>query len=116
MRRILYKKLTSLKNRRKAISVSEWAEDVECKTHVRKNFVYILAEDTSLEEPLSQPDIYIKKSYDSKLKEEKFSFRVKGFFYINQGRHPIKVIFCHSLGIHIQWKSKILSPKSVTLT
>ena len=116
MRKILYKKMTSFKNRRKTISVSEWAEDAECKTHVRKNFLYVLESDPTAEEEIRQPEVYIKKSVNSQAKEEKFSFRVKGFFFLNQDRYLIKVNFHHSLYILIQWKTKIVSSKSVTLT
>lgn len=108
--------MTSLLNRSKAISVSESSEDKECKTYVRKNFVYIVSPEVQPEEDISQPDIFIKKSYDTKTKEERFSFRVKGSFYITRERSIYKVSFCHSLNINIAWKAKIFSPKSVTLT
>ena len=117
MRKILYKKMTSLLNRSKAISVSESSEDKECKTYVRKNFVYIVSPDAHPEmEEINPPDIYIKKSYDTKTKEERFSFRVKGCFFITREQAFFKVCFCHSLNINITWKAKIFSPKSVTLT
>ena len=117
MRRILYKKMTSLLNRSKAVSVSETSEDKECKTYVRKNFVYIVTPDVEPQgEEISPPDIYIKKSFDSKTKEERFSFRVKGSFFITRERAIYKVSFCHSLSINISWKLKVFSPKSVTLT
>ena len=108
--------MTSMLNRSKAISVSESSEDKECKTYVRKNFVYIVSPDVEPQEELSQPDIFIKKSYDTKTKEEKFSFRVKGSFFITRDRAIYKVSFCHSLNINIAWKTKVFSPKSVTLT
>ena len=108
--------MTSLLNRSKAISVSESSEDKECKTYVRKNFVYIVSPDVDAQEEIAQPDIFIKKSYDSKTKEERFSFRVKGSFFITRERAFYKVSFCHSLNINITWKVKIFSPKSVTLT
>ena len=109
--------MTSLLNRSKAISVSETSEDKECKTYVRKNFVYIVSPDVEpQEQTINPPDIYIKKSYDSKTKQERFSFRVKGSFYITRERAFYKVSFCHSLTINITWKLKVFSPKSVTLT
>ena len=116
MRKILYKKMTSMLNRSKAISVSESSEDKECKTYVRKNFVYIVSPDVDPQQEVAAPDIFIKKSYDTKTKEEKFSFRVKGSFYITRERSFYKVNFCHSLQINIAWKTKVFSPKSVTLT
>jgi hypothetical protein len=117
MRRILYKKMTSLHNRSKAISVAETSEDKECKTFVKKSFVYVVTPGAALTgvDP-TPPDIHIRKSYDTRTKEEKFSFRVKGIFYINREQMFFRVDFSHSLNIHITWKPKVLSPKSVTLT
>ncbi len=116
MRRILYKKMTSLQNRSKAISVAETSEDKECKTYVKKSFVYMVTPELKIDATQSPPDIYIKKSYDTRTKEERFSFKVKGLFYINRDQMYFRVDFSHSLNIHITWKPKVLSPKSVTLT
>ena len=108
--------MTSLQNRSKAISVAESSEDKECKTYVKKSFVYMVTPEVKTDGNQSAPDIYIKKSYDTRTKEEKFSFRVKGLFYINRDQMNFRVDFSHSLNIHITWKPKVLSPKSVTLT
>ena len=117
MRKILYKKRQSLKNRRKIICISELADDKECTTHVRKSFVYIVTRVESTTAVLQQPQIFIKKGLDTRLQQEKFSFRVKGAFYMTRDRHVFRVDFCHLLRIDIAWKSKIFSPKkSVTLT
>jgi len=117
MREIAYRKKQSLKNRRKVISITENSEDNECKTMVRKSFVYILTEVKHVEDDLGKPEIFIRKSFNSKLKKEKFNFRVKGGFYMTQDRDVFKVDFCHTLNIHIDWKGKVFSPKkSATLT
>ena len=116
MRRILYKKMTSLHNRSKAISVAEASEDKECKTYVKKSFVYLVTPEANVNETASAPEIYIKKSYDTRTKEERFSFRVKGLFYINRDHVYFKVHFSHSLNIHITWKPKVISHKSATLS
>ena len=117
MREILYKKKQSLKSRRKMISLSERAEDQECKTYVRKSFIYFVTKVTDLNQSLSQPEVFVKKSYNSKTKTETFSFRVKGNFYMTRDRVNLKVKFCHSLRINIFWKTQGISPKkSVTLT
>ncbi len=116
MRKILYKKLTSLHNRSKAISVAETSEDKECKTYVKKSFVYVVTPEPAQASTAQAPDIFIKKSYDTRTKEEKFSFRVKGIFFINREQSVFRVDFCHTLNIHITWKPKVISPKSVTLT
>ena len=117
MRHILYKKRQSIKNRRKVISINEHTEDKECKTNVRKSFAYVVSLANPDEKTLIEPQIYIKKSFDSKSQVEKFSFRVKGAFYMNKERYTLKVDFCHTLKIDISWKNKVFSPKkSATLT
>ena len=116
MRRILYRKMTSLQNRSKAISVSESSEDKECKTFVKKSFIYIVTPHIDADEQAFFPDIFIKKSYNTRTREEKFSFRVKGLFYLNRDETIFRVDFCHTLHIHITWKPKVFSPKSVILT
>ena len=116
MRNIIYKKKQSFEHRRKLISISENSEDKECKTYVRKSFIYILSKAEKVEENLNPPEIFIKKRFDTKTLSERFSFRVKGSFYLNKDHGLFKVDFCHTLRINIIWKSKIFSPKkSVTL-
>ena len=116
MREILFKNATSVKKRRKVILISELSEDKECKTYIRKSFVYIITPEVRIDQPVPQPDIYIRKAYSTKTKQEKFSFRVKGFFYVAKEATFFKVSFCHGLKINILWKSKVFSPKSATLT
>lgn len=117
MRNITYKKKQSLEHRRKLISISENSEDKECKTYVRKSFIYILTKAEEMAENYNPPEVFIKKRFDTKSLNERFSFRVKGAFYLNKERNLFKVDFCHTLRINIVWKSKIFSPKkSVTLT
>ena len=117
VREILYKRKQSLKTRKKVISLREKAEDKDCKTIVNKHFVYIVSRVDSMEEQLASPDVFIKKSILTKSKTEKFSFRVKGSFYLNKDRMIYLVGFCHSLKILIEWKQKDFSPKkSVTMT
>ena len=95
----------------------EFCEDQDCRTHVRKSFVYIVTGAHQGESPIENPQIYVKKFFDTKLQHEKFSFRVKGAFYMTKDRVIYRVDFCHTLKIDIHWKNKIFSPKkSVTLT
>ncbi len=116
MKEILFRNATSLAKRRKALSISEISEDKECKTFVRKSFIYLVTPQMRVEQTVPQPDIYIRKFTSAKTKEEKFSFRVKGYFYIAKDYCFLKVSFCHCLKINILWKAKIFSPKSATLT
>ena len=114
MKNILYKKKQSAHSRRKIVSICECSEDKECKTYVRKNFLYIVTKEEEAEDDLSVPQVFIKKAIDTKNREEKFSFRVKGCFYTSRDRINFKVRFCHSLKIRITWKTKAFSPKSAT--
>lgn len=117
MKEILYKKRQSLKYHRKTVSIRENSENKECRTCVRKSFVYIVSPGNEIEAKSHPPEIDIKKSLDTKKNEEKFSFRVKGEFSITQGRRQFKIDFCHTLKIDIVWKNKIFSPKkSANLT
>ena len=117
MRKILYKKKQSIPHRRKCITIDEKAEDKDCKTHVRKNFIYIVRKIKKTQKKFAEPEVYIKKTFDSKSCVEGFSFRVKGSFNINRVRNTFNVDFCHTLKIDIKWKNKTFSPnKSATLT
>lgn len=115
MRDIVYKTTKILQGRGKVITQREHAEENECITDVRKNFIYVAYEGPQ-EEKLTEPQVHIKKSYDSISRDEKFSFRVKGFFYVNRNRRLVKVGFRHSLRINLHWKVKAALPKkSVTM-
>ena len=117
MKQVIYKRKQSIENRRKAISINEHTCEKECATHVRKSFAYIVTPCSPARTGFSKPDVFIKKTFDSKTKTEKFAFKVKGFFYMSHARQIVKVDFCHTLRINIKWKNKIFSPKkSVTLT
>ncbi len=117
MRDILYKKKESLKHRRKMVSIIEHAEDDQCRTSVHKSFVYLVNRADCIEKGIEKPEIFIRKVFDTKLQEERFSFRVKGCFYMTRDRFIYRVDFCHTLRIDIVWKNKVFSPKkSVTLT
>ncbi len=115
MRDILHKTHDILGGRGKTIRIHEHGEDKECITHVRKNFIYITQEAVS-QEDIPAPQVHINKSFDSVSRDEKFSFRVKGFFYVNRNRRLVKVGYCHTLNIRLHWKVKVTSPKkSVTM-
>lgn len=117
MRTIEYKKRHSLKHHRKVISINENNEDKDCKTRVHKSFVYVVRNVARATDPLKEPHIFIRKRFNSKTREENFSFKVKGAFYMTRDRGLFKVDFCHALRIAIEWKDQIFSPKkSATLT
>jgi len=117
MKTMIYKKALNPKKRIKALSISSNTEDKDCRTHVRKSFVYKvdLCEETSPK--AKPPQIFIHKETDTKKSIELFNFRVKGFFFIKHEKQQLKVRFQHTLNITIHWKKKIFSPKkSVVLT
>jgi len=117
MREMLYKKRESLRKRRKAVAIREQTEDEDCKTHVRKSFVYKITCVQHIKKVADRPEVRIKKEFYTQSKEEKFSFRVKGTFYMTRNKVMLKVDFCHTLRININWKDEAFSPKkSVTLT
>ena len=107
MREISYKNLTSVKNRRRVISISEKSRNRECITRVQRIFIYIVGKNVDAIEELSQPVFHITKPYNTKTKEENFFFRVKGAFYITKHDKFLLVNFCHSLRIDILRKSKV---------
>ena len=117
MREILFRKKESGRKHRKMISINEHTEDKECRTHIRKGFVYIVTKVEQIDKKVAKPEILIIKSINSKTRQEKFTFRVKGAFYLTKDRSIVRVDFYHTLRICLYWKEKIFSPKkSVTLT
>ena len=114
MRDILHKTTAILQGRGKVITLREHAEEKECVTDVRKNFIYVATEAQS-EEKKSIPQVHIKKSFDSVTRDEKFAFRVKGFFYVNHSRRLMKVDYCHTLRINLHWNKATSPKKTVTM-
>src|ERR1700749_661092 len=85
MRDIIHKTTGILQGRGKVITLREHTDEKDCVTDVRKNFIYVAYEAQS-EEPQAAPLVHIAKSFDRVRRDEKFSFRVKGFFYVNHSR------------------------------
>ena len=106
MREILFKNMTSLKRRKKTLSVSEHSEDKECQTFVKKSFIYLVSPQAQVDNALSVPVVYIRKHRNTKTQQESFCFRIKGYFYLAKDASFFKVRFCHCLKIHILWKTK----------
>ncbi len=115
MKNILHKTKEILKGQGKLIIIQEHSQDKDCVSDVRKNFLY-LAKEVGREEDQQAPQVHVRKSFDSLRRDEKFSMRVKGFFYVNHNRRLIKVGYYHTLKILLHWKTAIVSPsKSVTM-
>jgi hypothetical protein len=116
MKQLLHTSRTAFHNHVKIIKIVEKAEDTECLTHVRKTFVYVISGAVDEAEKLPEPQIKIRKSFNTKTREEKFSFRIKGGIYVNHNRRLLRVDYSHTLRINLKWKTKVFSPKkSVTM-
>jgi vacuolar-type H+-ATPase subunit E/Vma4 len=116
MKQLLHTSRTAYHNRAKIIRIVEKAEDKECVTHIRKAFVYVVSTVVDEAEKLPDPQIKIRKSFDTRTREEKFSFRIKGGIYVNHNRRLLRVDYSHTLRISLKWKTKVFSPKkSVTM-
>ena len=107
MKEIMYKNRTSAKNKRRVLFVSEKSENKSVFTHVYRIFIYAVGEEMESIPDLPAPTFFITKHRDSKAKEEKFLFRVKGLFYLIKGERYVMVNFCHSLRIDIVQKEKV---------
>ncbi len=117
MKHVIFRNRTSQEHHRKMISIDEFAQDKDAKTHVRKSFLYQVnvVENGDFEE--KSPEMFIQKRIDTKKQFEEFCFRTKGSFCISNGAQVVRVEFSHALKIQLHWKHKVFSPKkSVTLT
>jgi hypothetical protein len=110
MRDIIHKTTEILQGRGKVVTLREHAEENESITDVRKNFIYLVSE-APQEEKQGEPQVHIKKYFDSVTHDEKFSFRVKGSFYVNRDRRLVKVSYYHTLRINLHWKANAITPK-----
>ena len=115
MRDILHKTKEILKGRGKRIVIHEHAQDKQCISDVRKNFLYI-AQEVDHQEEVKTPQVHVSKSFDSLNRNEKFIMQVKGAFYVNRNRRLVRVVYYHTLKILLHWKTAIAFPsKSVTM-
>ncbi len=107
MREVLYKNRTSAKNKRRVFFVSEKSENDDTLTHIYRIFIYAAGGKVEKISDVPAPTFFITKHRDTKTKEEKFLFRVKGLFYLAQEGHLTAIHFCHSLRIDIIRKPEI---------
>lgn len=115
MRDILHKTKEMVGGRGKVILIAEHAEDKDCKTDIRKKFIYV-AKEVDADAGTSVPQVHIEKSFDTKSRDEYFCMRVRGFFHIYRNRRLVKIGYCHILRIRLHWKTKKATPKkSVTM-
>ena len=114
MKQLMFRKIRDVKKNKKMVSIRSFTESKECKTRIRKCFVYKVSNVGQDKSCLEPPNIYIKKTFDSVRKVEVFTFRVQGGFYMSHKRVPVYVNFHHTLSIHIIW-NKDFSPKKSEL-
>ena len=116
MKDILYKKRCNTAQRTKVFSILQKMEDAECVTKIHKAFRYeIYPSEKENAFQLGSPQAYIRKTLNTQKAIEKFSFQVKGSFYITYQDHFLKVDFQHTLNIHLKWKSKSLLQQNSTI-
>lgn len=111
MRTVQFKKKTDLNKKTKVFSITQKTEDKKCVTRVYKSFLYNVSPTAKIAPVIEQPQVNIKKCFDSEKAIEKFKFKVTGNFHITHNRVLFRVDFKHSLIIHIKWKNKVFSPK-----
>jgi len=111
MKQIRYNKHNDYDNGTKALSIASRSEEKDNRTFVRKGFMYKASPSQEENPQVGSPQIHITKSFDSIRKIERFSFQVKGSFYMSHSRRLVKIDFHHNLYIKIVWKDKIFSPK-----
>lgn len=112
MKKICFKRNKDLKRGTKFLHIISKSENHESLTVVRKGFYYKVTKATEGEQPITPPEVFIRKAFDTRQRIEKFSFQVKGTFYMSHDRYLMRVDFHHSLNIKIVWKKKnIFSPK-----
>jgi len=113
----MFKKVNDPDKGRKSLTIRHRTMDKDSVTIVKKTFTYVVQEVKEMKQKIAAPQVNIIKVFDTKKNIEKFSFKVKGYFYLTHKNILFKICFKHDLKIQIEWKSKVFSPKkSVALT
>lgn len=118
MKTMVFKRNQNLQRGTKFLHITSRYKETDCVTIVKKGFLYKVKRAKSLEPKIESPEVYIRKYFDTKHQVEKFSFRVKGTFYMTHERVLMQVDFHHSLNIKIHWsgQKKVSPKKSENLT
>lgn len=112
MKELLHKKRRDIDRGTKLITINSRTEDKESRTRVRKSFLYRVMKSEQASVSVCPPEIFIRKSFDTLNKIEKFSFQIKGSFYTTNGDLVARVYFHHCLNVQISWKDFFLPPKA----
>lgn len=117
MKKIIHKKINNFKKLKKTMLIRTRAVEDDSVTTVEKGFIYRVSRTHQMSSEPSQPQIKIRKSFDTRRRIENFTMDVRGHFFITHNRILRKVYFRHKLNICIQWKQQAFSPKkSAVLT
>ena len=111
MKEVLHKRRRDLDRGTKLITINSRTEDKESRTRVRKSFLYHVTRSEETKLAASAPEIFIRKSFDTLNKIEKFCFQIKGSFFTTNGNVVAKVYFHHCLNVQISWKDFTLPQK-----
>ncbi len=114
MKRVTYIKREFV-DRGRVVSIRENQDDKDCLTRVMKNFVYLVFHADAIPEDIPAPEISIVKQISSVKKTETFVFKVKGAVFVKEKRFIYCVKYCHSLCVHMFWKTHVLSTKPAVL-
>lgn len=114
MKELLHKRRRDLHKGMKLITINSRIEDKESRTRVRKSFLYRVTRAPKGSALASAPEIYIRKSFDTEHRIEKFSFQIKGNFYTTNGDLVARVYFHHCLNVQISWKDFFFLPQEVS--
>ena len=112
MKELLHKRRRDVHKGTKLITINSRIEDKESRTRVRKSFLYHVTRAEKAVAGMTPPEIYIRKSFDTIHKIEKFCFQIKGNFYTANGGLVARVYFHHCLNVQIAWKDFFISPKT----
>lgn len=112
MKEVLHKRRRNLGRGTKLITINSRIEDKESRTRVRKSFLYHVTRSEEAQVAVTAPEIFLRKSFDTLNKIEKFCFQIKGSFYTTNGDVVAKVYFHHCLNVQIAWKDFCLPPKA----
>lgn len=112
MKELLYKRRRDLHKGTKIITINSQSEDKQSRTRVRKSFLYHVSRAPQANSGMTTPEIYIRKSFDTLNRIEKFCFQIKGSFYTTNGNMVARVYFHHCLNVQISWKDILIPPQA----
>ncbi len=113
MKELLHRRYRDLHKGQKLITINSRTQDKESTTRVRKSFLYRVTRAPDKNVVANAPEIYIRKSFDTEQRKEKFTFQIKGNFYTTNGGIVARVYFHHCLNVQILWRDFCTIPQEV---